>query len=220
MANRTVSNAAKPSAGYPIMWPGPAQITWPSQQLGAGQLQDAYRLTGAGFAPPQSQYMALHKMMHLLTATCGDNAGCLNFAQNVLACPEWAGFETTQQEEELFEFVPPAQYSQLQWWNSKVRQILQEHQTRPAELVKLDEEAQTLVYARGDFLFVFNFHPQQDNTIGLTRKSNVRLLLSLHSNWQCFGGTRHGSYNPLQTSGEQVKIYTDKKSAAVYKMVR
>jgi len=141
--------------------------------------------------------IALHKMIRLITfATAG--GGYLNFMGNEFGHPEWIDFP---REGNNWSF----KYARRQWSlvkNTNLKyQFLREFDK---EMLKLNNEGKLLnnlyinriiensgdkiiAFIRGDYLFVFNFHPVNSYTdYGITVTGKFRVILD--SDNPAFGG--------------------------------
>lgn len=113
--------------------------------------------------------IALHKMIRLITATCAGGA-YLNFMGNEFGHPEWIDFPrignnwSYQHARRLWSISDnyDLKYHWLKDFDKALINLIKENDLlRIPEIWKIWENKndQTLVYKRGDFLFVFNFSP-------------------------------------------------------------
>lgn len=112
--------------------------------------------------------VALHKMIRLVTlATAGD--GYLNFMGNEFGHPEWIDFPREGNSWSFF-------YARRQWslcdneslryksllnFDKSMISLFAKYQILSQKLVQLyvDENQKVLIFARGSYIFAFNFHP-------------------------------------------------------------
>ncbi len=176
--------------------------------------------------------VALHKMIRLVTIAAGGDA-YLNFMGNEFGHPEWIDFPRegngwsyahARRQWSLAD-NPLLRYSQLLAFDGAMIAAVKEHgvlcEPYPWRL-QMDEPAQTMVFARGDLVFVFNWHPshsQPDYAIEVPESGKYRLLLSTDE--ERFGGqgrenaaTEHFTY---ESGGRHyMQIYNICRVASVF----
>ncbi|MCI2121422.1 MAG: alpha amylase C-terminal domain-containing protein [Bacteroidales bacterium] len=114
--------------------------------------------------------IALHKMIRLVTlATAGD--GYLNFMGNEFGHPEWIDFPREGNGWSYFyarrqwslSDNPMLRYMPLRDFDKAMVHLFGDNRVLESKPVCLrcDEEKKILIMKRGDFLFVFSFHPTE-----------------------------------------------------------
>ena len=184
--------------------------------------------------------MALHKMIRLITITCGGEA-YLNFMGNEFGHPEWIDFPregngwschharriwSIRDNEELrYSFL--AEFDKAMIELVKEREILSDGY--PYNLL-MDEQNKTMVYSHRDLIFVLNWHAEAsipDYEIPLREAGKYELILS--SDEERFGGharhevgQEHFSFNVEGDDGmlyPRLKIYNTSRTAMVLRKV-
>ena len=184
--------------------------------------------------------MALHKMIRLITITCGGEA-YLNFMGNEFGHPEWIDFPregngwscqharriwSIRDNEELrYSFL--AEFDKAMIELVKEREILSDGY--PYNLL-MDEQNKTMVYSHRDLIFVLNWHAEAsipDYEIPLREAGKYELILS--SDEERFGGharhelgQEHFSFNVEGEDGmlyPRLKIYNTSRTAMVLRKV-
>ncbi len=184
--------------------------------------------------------MALHKMIRLVTITCGGEA-YLNFMGNEFGHPEWIDFPregngwscqharriwSIRDNEELrYGFL--AEFDKAMIELVKERKILSDGY--PYNLL-MDEQNKTMVYSHRDLIFVLNWHATAsipDYEIPIHEAGKYELLLS--SDEERFGGharhkvgQEHFSFNVEGEDGTlypRLKIYNTSRTAMVLRKV-
>jgi 1,4-alpha-glucan branching enzyme len=176
--------------------------------------------------------MALHKMIRLVTIAAGGDA-YLNFMGNEFGHPEWIDFPREGNDwsyahaRRQWSLADSSllRYSQLLEFDGAMISAIRDHgvlcEPYPWRL-QMDEPAQTMVFARGGLVFVFNWHPsrsQPDYAIEVPEPGTYRLLLSTDE--ERFGGqggedtaTEHFTY---ESEGRHyMQIYNICRTAAVF----
>jgi 1,4-alpha-glucan branching enzyme len=177
--------------------------------------------------------MALHKMIRLVTIAAGGQA-YLNFMGNEFGHPEWIDFPRegngwsyahARRQWSLAD-SPFLRYSQLWEFDRAMIGIVRAHnvlrEPYPFRL-QMDEGRQTMVFARGGLVFVFNWHPTlsvADYPIEVPEAGKYRLVLTTDE--ERFGGlgresleTEHFSY-PAPDGKHYMQIYNICRIASVY----
>jgi 1,4-alpha-glucan branching enzyme len=176
--------------------------------------------------------MALHKMIRLVTIAAGGQA-YLNFMGNEFGHPEWIDFP---REGNGWSYAharrqwgladsPFLRYSQLWEFDRAMIGIVKEYrvlrENYPFRL-QMDEGRQTMVFARGGLVFVFNWHPTlsvPDYPIEVPEAGKYRLALTTDE--ERFGGlgresltTDHFTYEA--NDRHYMQIYNICRIASVY----
>jgi 1,4-alpha-glucan branching enzyme len=128
--------------------------------------------------------VALHKLIRLVTyALAGE--GYLNFCGNEFGHPEWIDFPRegngwsyahARRQWSLVD-SPFLRYAGLNAFDAAMQKL---EPTGPAHLLALDEAKKLLIFARGRFLFAFNWHPTESYTdlaIPVPEKTDHRRIL-------------------------------------------
>jgi 1,4-alpha-glucan branching enzyme len=141
--------------------------------------------------------IALHKMIRLITfATAG--GGYLNFMGNEFGHPEWIDFpregnnwsyKYARRQWHLSE-DSNLKYQYLNLFDQKMINLHDQYRVLESVFIERIYENSTdkiIAFIRGDFLFVFNFHPVSSYTdYGIPVKGKFRILLD--SDDPSFGG--------------------------------
>ncbi|MBE6787306.1 MAG: 1,4-alpha-glucan-branching enzyme, partial [Ruminococcaceae bacterium] len=114
--------------------------------------------------------IALHKMIRLLTSTLAGE-GYLNFMGNEFGHPEWIDFPREgngwsyhycRRQWSLVD-NPNLRYCELNEFDKAMISLL-----KKGKILKLDaqnrwmhEDDKVLIYTKGDYVFIFNFHPEK-----------------------------------------------------------
>jgi 1,4-alpha-glucan branching enzyme len=166
--------------------------------------------------------IALHKMIRLLTAST-NSGGYLNFMGNEFGHPEWIDFP---REGNDWSYA----YARRQWsladdpklkyhWLGdfdKVIVMLTKVLRGPATHIVTNDDDHVIAFARGNFLFVFNFHPETSFTdYGLTvPDGNYTIILS--SDGKTFGGFgRIDTGMSYPSTDGTIKLYLPARTAVV-----
>ena len=118
--------------------------------------------------PVIDRAVALHKMMRLATAATG-NSGYLNFMGNEFGHPEWIDFpregnnwscKYARRQWSLSE-DPTLRFHALLKFDRALMKLVSEEDFYKAavQCARIDREAKVLIFERGGFWFLFNFHP-------------------------------------------------------------
>jgi 1,4-alpha-glucan branching enzyme len=170
--------------------------------------------------------IALHKMIRLLTASM-HNGGYLNFMGNEFGHPEWIDFPREGNDwsykyaRRQWSLVdnPKLKYTWLGEFDKAMTRIMK-NVDGEREWTTVNDGDHVLAYARGDLLFVYNFHPKMSFTdYGvIAAEGDYEIILS--SDDAVYGGfdridtsltysTAPGSNNP------QLKLYLPARTAIV-----
>ena len=160
---------------------------------------------------PIDRAIALHKMIRLITGTCSGD-GYLNFMGNEFGHPEWIDFPregngwSYHYARRLWSLVdnPQLRYQFLYAFDHAMITLLKKddllcHHSR---LLLLDEGRKLVAYTKDKYLFLFNFHPQNDTVAEVDLEGPQQYRLRLHSNWHEFGGYMDKSSACYQSHGE------------------
>jgi 1,4-alpha-glucan branching enzyme len=177
--------------------------------------------------------VALHKMIRLITIGLGGVA-YLNFMGNEFGHPEWIDFPRAGNNWSY-------QYARRQWslaWNPELKyKCLALFDKQMIELIKennvfddeyanqllMDESNKTVVFERGNLLFLFNFHPFNsitDYAFPINRSGDYKIILNTDA--VEFGG--HGridegiiypSVLDEENGKNRLKIYNTSRTALV-----
>jgi 1,4-alpha-glucan branching enzyme len=184
--------------------------------------------------------MALHKMIRLITITCGGEA-YLNFMGNEFGHPEWIDFPregngwSCQHARRIWSIRDNEElrYGLLAEFDKAMIELVKENRILsdgyPYNLM-MDEQNKTMVYSHRDLIFVLNWHSTAsipDYEIPLHEAGKYELLLS--SDEERFGGhARHQEgqeYFSFNIEGEdgtlypRLKIYNTSRTALVLRKV-
>ena len=184
--------------------------------------------------------MALHKMIRLITITCGGEA-YLNFMGNEFGHPEWIDFPregngwSCQHARRIWSIRDNEElrYGLLAEFDKAMIELVKENKILsdgyPYNLL-MDEQNKTMVYSHRDLIFVLNWHSTAsipDYEIPLHEAGKYELLLS--SDEERFGGhARHQEgqeYFSFNVEGEdgtlypRLKIYNTSRTALVLRKV-
>jgi 1,4-alpha-glucan branching enzyme len=172
-------------------------------------------------------------MIRLLTSTAGGE-GYLNFMGNEFGHPEWIDFPREgngfshyycRRQWSLVD-NPELQYEYMNEFDKAMVGIIKEGRLfeKKEKYVLHDNERQVLVYRRGDYVFAFNFSPNNsypDYTVEGLPRGSYRVVLSTDD--YRFGGhgrIAHEEYKAKKTEGGKIgfNIYLPARSAVVMKV--
>ena len=178
--------------------------------------------------------IALHKMIRLFTITLGGEAW-LNFMGNEFGHPEWIDFPR-------FDNGWSYKYARRQWslndnhdlkyhfmgdFDKAMIAFMKEthvNQTQPGWLLKADEENKTVVYERGNLIFVFNWGTKSipDYKIPVRETGDYRIIFT--SDDKAFGGFGNIDASvkfPSEKKKDNItmKIYNVSRVATVYQRI-
>ena len=124
-------------------------------------------------SPVVDRGVALHKMIRLVTLSLAQG-GYLNFMGNEFGHPEWIDFPragndwSLQYARRQWNLVdnPNLKYAQLNCFEQEMIRVMQRAKVWGYKAVPYvrNQEQQLLIFNRGGFIFVFNFHPTQSYT--------------------------------------------------------
>ncbi len=203
----------------------------------------AFRLIGSEMYNAMSKDMpsvtvdrgiALHKMIRLFTLTLGGEAW-LNFMGNEFGHPEWIDFPregnnwSYQYARRQWSLVDNAnlKYRFMGTFDKAMLDLVKQHvvmQALPAWLLNADEGNKTIVYERGNLIFVFNWGPHSipDYEIPVKQTGDYQIILTTDE--KAFGGFGNIDTNtvfPSEQKGDCVtmKVYNVSRVATVYQRV-
>ncbi|MDR2764649.1 MAG: alpha amylase C-terminal domain-containing protein [Tannerella sp.] len=183
--------------------------------------------------------IALHKIIRLVTATTM-NGAYLNFMGNEFGHPEWIDFpregngwsyKYARRQWHLAD-SPQLKYRWLGEFDREMVSLIRgirNFQSLPLEKIRDSDSDQVLAYRRGDWVFVFNFHPLRSFTgYGfLTPAGTYRAMLNTDD--PRFGGygltddfVEHPTrYDPLHAGEkkEWLELYLPARTGVVLKKV-
>ncbi|GAQ80177.1 starch branching enzyme [Klebsormidium nitens] len=159
-------------------------------------------------APPPAveRGIALHKMIHFLTMALGGE-GYLNFIGNEFGHPEWVDFprqgnnwshDKCRRRWDLAD-ADHLRYKFMQAFDAAMQALDEQYHflASPHQLVSCaSEEEKTIVFERGELVFVFNFHASNSYDgykVGCDVPGKYRVVLDTDD--PAFGG--HGRVDPL-----------------------
>ena len=178
--------------------------------------------------------IALHKMIRLFTLTLGGEAW-LNFMGNEFGHPEWIDFPRLDNGWSY-------QYARRQWslvdnhnlkyhfmgaFDKAMLDFVKHHpvmQAPPAWMLHADEDNKTVVYERGNLIFVFNWGPKSipDYKIPVRQTGDYRIILTTDDNaFGGFGNIDASVKFPSEKKGDAItmKVYNVSRVATVYQRV-
>ncbi|MBS7346352.1 MAG: alpha amylase C-terminal domain-containing protein [Candidatus Sacchiramonaceae bacterium] len=173
--------------------------------------------------------IALHKMIRLITCTTAGD-GYLNFMGNEFGHPEWIDFPregnnwSYSHARRRWDLADDKnlRYQYLQNFDQAMVELVRENNLLNTEMKQLwhDEQAKVLVYQRGNYVLMFNFHPHDSFETELQFNSNTIGELTLHSDWAKFGG-HSGTARKVKTncdSDGKFRVVIRPHTAMIYKM--
>lgn len=175
--------------------------------------------------------MALHKMIRLITCTCAGD-GYLNFMGNEFGHPEWIDFPC---EENGWSYSHARRrwdladdknlrYQYLQNFDMAMINFIKKNNLLSQDTILLlhNEKCKIFIYLKGEYLFVFNFHPQESYSSLLPIEEIAVLKLILHSQWKEFGGDYNckvdDNKDTALISKTRINIFIQSRSAAIYQL--
>lgn len=177
--------------------------------------------------------IALHKMIRLITATAGGE-GYLTFIGNEFGHPEWMDFpregnnwsfkhckrQWSLVDNELLK------YKFLNHFDNDLVHFLKTEQflsSSPAQLLTIDTDRRMIVYEKGNYIFVLNWHASEsysDFIIPINRSGKFSVILDSDSKEN--GGfnrinkeTEHFSFE--QNGNHFLEIYSPSRTGLVFK---
>ena len=169
--------------------------------------------------------MDLHKMIRLITCICAGE-GYLNFMGNEFGHPEWIDFPREgngwsykyARRQWSLASDPNLRYKDLMEFDRSMIHFVRDFSLplQPAHLIHHDECEKLLVFRKGEYIFIFNFHTNRDHIQPIDFPGCQQYRVVLHTNWQRFGGSVDEYTNPLDAARG---ISAHKRSAVVARMV-
>ena len=178
--------------------------------------------------------IALHKMIRLFTLTLGGEAW-LNFMGNEFGHPEWIDFP---REGNNWSY----QFARRQWslvdnehlkyrfmgaFDKAMLEFVKNHivmNALPAWLLLADENNKTIVYERGNLIFVFNWGPNSipDYELPVRQTGDYRIILTTDD--RAFGGFGNIDTSvrfPSEQKWDRItmKVYNVSRVATVYQRI-
>jgi len=174
--------------------------------------------------------IALHKMIRLISCACAGE-GYLNFMANEFGHPEWIDFPREGNNSSYY-------YARRQWslvdntdlkyeyLNNFDRDMItlvgkNELLSNPAILLRHDSSHKALVFEKGNYIFVFNFHPSSPCKTAILRNVKSKWKVVLNSDWEKYGGSSKEISEIYESesdkSGFVLELPAGKRSAVVYK---
>ena len=179
--------------------------------------------------PVIDRAIALHKLIRLITCTTAGD-GYLNFMGNEFGHPEWIDFPregnnwSYSHARRRWDIADDKnlRYQYLQNFDQAMVDFARENNLLTTEMKQLwhDEQAKVLVYQRGDYVLMFNFHPHDIFETEIQFNPNTTGELILHSDWAKFGGYS-GIARKAKTdcgSDGKFRVIIKPHTAMVYKM--
>ena len=179
--------------------------------------------------------IALHKMIRLITASLSGE-GYLNFMGNEFGHPEWIDFPREgngwsyhycRRQWSLVD-NKNLRYSELNDFDKAMIELLKEHNLLTVPHVNrwIHQDDKVIIYTKGDFVFVFNFHPDKSFEgyfvpVDEEKAGKYHLVLSTDDGtFGGFGRTDNGTvYKTFSTEDNRVgfNCYLPSRSAMVFK---
>lgn len=168
--------------------------------------------------------IALHKMMRFLTLSLGGNA-YLNFMGNEFGHPEWIDFP---REGNNWSF----QYARRQWslkddntlkyhylsdFDKDMIDIVKQKEILSHEFatqINMDDTNKTIIFSKGNILFIFNFHPFNsipDYEIKLDSGGSYKVLLNTDN-------TKYGGHGRIDENLEYFTQFNSQNNSNILKI--
>ncbi|MCF8294878.1 MAG: alpha amylase C-terminal domain-containing protein [Bacteroidales bacterium] len=182
--------------------------------------------------------IALHKMIRFFTIALGGE-GYMNFMGNEFGHPEWIdfpregnhwNFHYARRQWSLVD-SPILKYEYLAKWDKAMLKLIGEHGIMKAdfpELLNHDDWNKTLVFKRGDLIFVFNWHVNHsipDYEFNVPEAGEYKLIFN--SDCLDFGGygrinesSRYFSYYYAAANVNRLRIYNVNRAVMVFKKIK
>lgn len=177
--------------------------------------------------------LALHKMIRLLTASVGGE-GYLNFMGNEFGHPEWIDFPTKQNnwsfqhcrrqwslgERDDLKYKPLGNFDKAMVKFIKTQGFMNSNK---ALLLNLDVQNHILVFERFNYIFIFNFNPDESfSNYETPVNAPGEYSIELNSDLSEFGGfdridnkTKFHSFT--KDKRDFIKVYTTNRTVLVLK---
>lgn len=167
--------------------------------------------------------VALHKLIRLVSAAT-NNGGYLTFMGNEFGHPEWVDFPRAGNDWSYH-------YARRQWQladdeNLKYKWLKTFDKTMLAVVKKATSEIahtltndgdHTIVFVRGEYLFAFNFHPDQSFTDYGVKVPQGEYKVVLSTDSKKYGGQDRIDSKIEYISDGQIKLYLPARTAVVLK---
>ena len=177
--------------------------------------------------------IALHKMMRLATAGTGQ-FGYLNFMGNEFGHPEWIdfpregnnwSFKHARRQWSLSE-DPTLRFGALKRFDKALIDLVSTsgfYETAP-QCAMIDKEAKVLIFERGGYWFLFNFHPEcsrADYTFEALPGEYESVLCTDSPEYNGFGNVEfpHRYWTIKTPTGTKLSVYLPCRTALVLKRI-
>ena len=181
-----------------------------------------------------SRGISLHKMIRLLTASLSGD-GYLNFMGNEFGHPEWIDFPREGngwsyhycRRQWSLANDGNLKYEYLNNFDKDMVHFLAQCDVMENDAVKrhISDENKVIAFEKGQYLFVFNFHPEKshENFFVQTKRGAYKAVLS--TDRKSFGGYENVDmqyvYKTERKDGETgIRLYIPSRTATVYEKVR
>lgn len=167
--------------------------------------------------------MSLHKMIRLLTAST-HGGGYLTFMGNEFGHPEWIDFPREGNDwsyahaRRRWDLAddPLLKYHFLQAFDKAMIEVIARMIESEYEHVTIRQKELLLSFARGGYVFIFNFSPNESYTNYGVPAPRGRYSVQLSSDDKRFGGQqRIDATKHYQAHGEEVRVYIPARTALV-----
>jgi len=167
--------------------------------------------------------VALHKMIRLLTAAA-NSGGYLNFMGNEFGHPEWIDFPREGNDwsykyarrQWQLAIDPKLKYQWLDRFDQAMIKIISDVSGYVADPTVNDLD-HVVSFVRGDYVFVFNFHPDQSfEGYGVSAPAGSYDAI-LSSDDAAFGGQDRVATTLSYESDGMLRVYMPARTAAVYR---
>lgn len=169
--------------------------------------------------------LALHKMIRLITASL-NGGGYLNFMGNEFGHPEWIDFpregndwsyKYARRQWQLAD-DPKLKYHYLADFDKAMLKVVGALGDT-ADYTTIHEDDHVLAYKRGDYLFVYNFHPSKSFTDYQVAAPAGNWRVVLTSDDSRFDGFDRVDSSLTYPSDGNMKLYIPARTATVFKAV-
>ncbi len=177
--------------------------------------------------------IALHKMIRLITSSLAGD-GYLNFMGNEFGHPEWIDFPREgngwsyhycRRQWNLVD-NPDLMYMGLNDFDKAMISFLKKEKilTKKSELALIHEDDKLLAYKKGDYLFIFNFHPYKSFESYAIPAESGEYKVILSTDDAEFGGhnrvDKEYIYKTEEINGKEcIKLYIPSRSGFVLKKI-
>ncbi len=179
--------------------------------------------------------IALHKMIRLITIGLGGVA-YLNFMGNEFGHPEWIDFPRIGNDwsyqharrQWSLAWNPELKYKYLALFDQQMIELIKENNVfddEYANQLQMDESNKTVVFERGNLVFLFNFHPFNsiaDYDFPVNNPGDYEIILNtdaaeLGGHGRINAGMVYPSVYDEQSKKHRLKIYNTNRTAVVLK---